>query len=99
MKVTFKVTEKMAVELDGVDQKSLFEELSTVQEIFSHTKCGKCGNSDIRYVVRTVEDNKYYELHCAGCRARLAFGSHKKGGTLFPKRKDKDGNWLPDKRQ
>ena len=28
--------------------------------------------------------------------AKLSFGSHKKGGGLFPKRKDGD-NWLPDR--
>ena len=30
------------------------------------------------------------------CGAKLAFGANKKGGGLFPKRKDADGNWLPD---
>ena len=28
------------------------------------------------------------------CGATLAFGQHKKGGTLLPKRKDENGNWL-----
>ena len=31
------------------------------------------------------------------CGARLAFGVMKKGGGLFPKRKDADGNWFPDR--
>jgi hypothetical protein len=30
------------------------------------------------------------------CGARLSFGVHKKGGGLFPKRKDNEGNWLSD---
>ena len=36
-----------------------------------------------------------FELRCADCGAKLAFGSMKKGGGLFPKRKDGD-TWLPD---
>ena len=31
------------------------------------------------------------------CGAVLGFGQHKKGGTLFPKRKDADGNWLENR--
>ena len=30
------------------------------------------------------------------CGAKLAFGVMKKGGRLFPKRKDKENNWLPN---
>ena len=41
--------------------------------------------------MRTVDDNEYYELRCMDCGAKLAFGSMKKGGGLFPKRKDADG--------
>ena len=36
-------------------------------------------------------------MRCMDCGARLAFGSHKKGGGMFPKRKDADGNYLPDR--
>ena len=64
--------------------------------VFEENVCGKCGSENVKLVVRNVDDNFYYEVRCLGCGARLSFGSHKKGGGLFPKRKDGEGNWLPD---
>ena len=97
MKVKYKVSDKLGFELEGSGQKEVFKELALIQEIFGEEKCGLCGSSNIRFIVRTVEGNDYYELRCADCGALLAFGQHKKGGTLFPKRKDDDGNYLPNK--
>jgi ribosomal protein L40E len=87
---------RIKVEIDGESQKDLFESLSKFQEVFDESSCGKCGSENLRFVVRSVEDNLYYELRCLDCGARLAFGANKKGGGLFPKRKDNDGKWLPD---
>lgn len=97
MKVKYKVNDKLEFELEGSGQKEVFKELAMIQEIFGEEKCGLCGSSNIKFVVRNVEGNDYYELRCADCGAVLAFGQHKKGGTLFPKRKDDDGNYLPSK--
>ena len=94
MKATYRVNEKISFEIESEGQKELFKELATVQEIFGESKCGVCGSENIKFVVRTVEDNEYYELRCMDCGATLSFGQHKKGGTLFPKRKDENGNWL-----
>lgn len=100
MKLTYTTKNgRVTAELEGESQKELFTELNRFQEVFEETTCGKCGNDDIKYVVRTVDDNQYYELRCnsSKCGARLSFGVHKKGGGLFPKRKDADGKtWLPD---
>jgi hypothetical protein len=68
--------------------------LATIQEIFGEEKCGVCGSTNLRFVVRNVESNDYFELRCVNCSALLAFGQHKKGGTLFPKRKDDNNNYL-----
>ena len=97
MKVTYKISDKLTFETDGVGQKEIFEELSSIGEVFGESTCGKCGDTNLRFQVRTVDDNKYYELKCLKCGAILAFGAHKKGGTLFPKRKDGDGNYLDNK--
>ena len=77
------------------NQKDIFGDLATFQEIFSHTKC-QCCDSAARFVRRVVEDNDFYEMHCTNlnCRAKLAFGQHKKGDTLFPKLKDEDGGYI-----
>lgn len=110
MKVSHKSKNgRIEIFAEGETQKDVFRQLSSLQEVFEETECGVCGDDDIRFVVRTVDDNDFYELHCLGwkydtniqqynyCRAKLAFGQHKgKEGTLFPKRKDKDGNWLPN---
>ncbi len=95
MKVRY-TSGKLSVEVEGDQQKEVFRQLATFQEVFEHSKCGKCSAEDVRFVVRTVGDNDFYEMHCPKCRARLSFGQHKgKDGTLFPKRKD-DNGWLPN---
>jgi len=97
MKITYtSKSGRLAAEFDEKSQKDLFQQISTFQEVFEETKCGVCGNEDLRFVVRNVKDNDFYELHCLSisCKSRLAFGQHKKGETLFPSRKDDEGKWL-----
>ena len=97
MKVNYQTRNgRLSVELEGDSQRDIFQEIARFQEVFEETVCGKCGSDNIRFVVRNVDDNLYYELRCADCGAKLSFGSHKKGGGLFPKRKDGD-NWWPDR--
>lgn len=98
MKLKYKVSDKLEFELEGAGQKEVFKELATIQEIFGEEKCGLCGSTNFKFVVRNVDGNDYYELRCSDtkCKAILAFGQHKKGGTLFPKRKDDNGNYLPN---
>jgi len=95
MKVLYKANDKLQFELEGSGQKEIFKELAMIQEIFSEEKCGECGSTNLKFVVRNVDGNDYYELRCNDCGAILGFGQHKKGGTLFPKRKDDEGNYLP----
>ena len=75
----------------------MFSQLSAFQEVFGETTCGKCGSDNLRFVVRENEGNEYYELRCLDCGAKLQYSVNKKGGTLFPKRKNAEGEWLPDK--
>lgn len=88
---------RFSIDLEDADQRTMFQQVARFQEIFEEDTCGKCGNQNIRFVVRTVDDNQYHELKCTDCHAKLAFGATKKGGGLFPKRKDKEGNWLADR--
>ena len=97
MKLRYKVGEKLEFELEGAGQKEIFKELTAIQEIFGEDACGVCGSKNIKFIVRNIENNDYFELRCSDCGAILAFGQHKKGGTLFPKRKDEDGHYLPNK--
>lgn len=96
MKVQYKASKSLIVEFEADTQRAIFEELATTQEVFGQDVCGKCGNDNLKYIVRTDKDeNKYYELRCAKCSARLSYGCHKVGGGIFPKRKDGD-TWLAD---
>lgn len=97
MKALYNVNNKLQFEVEGKGQKDLFKELATIQEIFGEENCGACKKSNIKFVVRNVEDNDYYELRCNECGASLSFGQHKKGGTLFPKRKDDQNNYMPNR--
>lgn len=97
MKVTYSSKNgRLTAEVAGETQKDVFQQIASFQEVFEETKCGACQGENLRFVVRNVDDNDFFELHCqnVNCRHRLAFGQHKKGGSLFPSRKDKDGTWL-----
>lgn len=96
MKVVYRTAgNRIEVEVEGKDNKDIFRQLSLFQEIFEHSQCGACEGERIRFVVRENQGNTYYELRCLDCGATLAFGQKKADGSLFPKKKDKDGNWLP----
>lgn len=95
MKVLYKANDKLQFELEASGQKEIFKELALIQEIFGETKCGICGSTNLKFIVRSIEGNDYYEIRCMDCGAILSFGQHKKGGTLFPKRKDDNNNYLP----
>ena len=97
MKVKYKVGDRLEFELEASGQKELFKELSSIQEIFGEESCGLCKSTNLKFVVRNVYGNDYFELRCADCGAILAFGQHKKGGTLFPRRKDDENKWLPNR--
>lgn len=95
----------MKVSIEGKTQTDIFEQLAAFQEVFEDLECVRNGQASdrVRFTVREDDDgNKYYELRCSDASkkecsgSKLAFGQHKKGGTLFPRRQDKDGNWLPN---
>jgi len=91
---------RLTFEVQGETPKELFAQIAALQDVFdAENVCGICGSSEIRFQHRHVEDFDYYELQCmAGeCRGRFQFGQHKKGGGLFPKRKDDDGHFLPNR--
>jgi hypothetical protein len=97
MKVTYQ-SGKLTASFECDTQKDLFAQLSSFQEVFGQEACGKCGCSNLSFIVRENDGNEYHELRCDSpeCRAKLSYGVNKKGGGLFPRRKDSDGNWLPD---
>ena len=86
--------QNLTIELEADTASDAFEALASTEEVFGNSNCGACG-SEAKFVVRTNDSGDFYEMKCdnSKCRAKLSFGKHKKGGGLFPKRKDGD-KWL-----
>lgn len=84
---------RFTVEFEYSSQKELFEKVAEFQEIFEEDTCGACKSNATKFGVREVDGNKYYEKKCVDCGSALSYGQNKTGGSLFPKRKDNDGNW------
>lgn len=96
MKVKFGYSDSpVTIEVEGQDTKEVFMQLAAAQEIFDQPECGACGEKNLRFIVRENGGYTYFEVGCVACNARLAFGQKREGGALFPKRKDKQGNYLP----
>lgn len=89
---------QFSVEFDADTQKDMFSQIASFQEVFGEEKCGKCGCTDLKYMMRTIDDNEFYELKCQSqtCGARLAYGANKKGGGLFPKKRDENKKPIPN---
>lgn len=93
MKVRYK-GQSFDVEVEGKDTKDAFSQLAQAVEVFGNTACGACGAPGAVPVVRENDGHQFYEMRCRSCGACLSYGQKKSDGSLFPKKKDKDGNWL-----
>jgi len=104
MKVNYTTTNgRINFEFEAYNHAGVWKQLAALQEVFEEPKCQKCDSTLLRFVVRksTYEDEKgkekecdYHELRCKNCGAKLAYGVLDDGSfSLFPKRKDKEGNW------
>ena len=86
---------QLVFDVEAETAKQLFSQLGSIQDIFeAETECGCCHSTDIRFSARVIDEYDFYELACRKCRAQFRFGQKKKGGDLFPKRKDEDGHVL-----
>ena len=94
MKVTYK-TGNFTVEAEG-NTTEVFEQLASFDSVFGNCVNKANDSENIGFRHREVEGNHYYELYDKDTFHTLKFGKTKKDGSLFPRRKDADGNWLPD---
>ena len=83
--------QRLSVEINTESVKEAFKELAIFQEVFDEDCCQLCYNEDLQFVVRKVDGNDFYELKCKKCYGKLAFGQHKTGNSLIPKRKNGGG--------
>jgi hypothetical protein len=93
LKAHYRVKPELMFELEAKEQKDIFRQVAEIQEVFSEKCCGLCGDTNLKFTVRNVEDNEFYEMRCTkpGCFGKLAYGQNKKGGTIYPIRKLKNG--------
>lgn len=98
MKFRYQTKTKIWVEFDAATCKEAVTHLSDIQNVFEEHKCGACGGTDLRFRHSVNKGFNFYELHClnSNCRARLNFGQRQEDQELFPRRKDKDGAFLPN---
>ena len=94
MKVTYK-TGKFTIEAEG-STTEVFEQLASFDSVFGNCVNKANGSENIGFRHREVDGNHYYELYDKETFHVLKFVKTKKDGSLFPRRKDADGNWLPD---
>lgn len=95
---------KITISVEGETVEDVFEKLGEASEIFFVTASARQNGAvvesdDIRFVTRTVEDNKFHEAVVQSGPMRgykLAFGNKKKPkGSLFPKREIPETNRIP----
>jgi hypothetical protein len=96
LKATLKVRDNLSFEIETKEQRDLFEQIASLLEVFGVKTCGLCKKSDLKFIIRKNKDEDlFYEMVCLSCGAKLAFSVNKKGGTLYPVIRLKDG--LPAK--
>jgi hypothetical protein len=84
------------VEVEGASSEELFDNMAEMSELLScGSHCGKSGATDTIMRKRTSGDYVFYEWYCVSSGAALALGRTKAGG-FFPKKKSKEGDYLPD---
>lgn len=100
MKITYKPTPNISVEIEARGIEEMFQTVGPIQEVLGgNCTCQKCKQSKIRMVHRKA-DNKFdvYELLCESCGARLSLGKNDMG-NLFPRKyeqaKNSEGQWKP----
>lgn len=84
-----KINDKLSISIESEQEVELFKRIARVQEVYDHSKCGKCQGTDTKFVCRKDKDeNDWLEIVCQNnkCRAKLVFGQVKgKSGEIFPK--------------
>jgi hypothetical protein len=87
------------VEVEYESVADLFEKSAVFEELGRFLRCpltddGK-GTTDVRFVVREYDGNKFYELRSnVKPYAQMQLGLKKDGKTLFPKKQEDGAYWF-----
>ena len=100
MRVSVKLMDDHIVLACDVDTMAeAMERIADLGDVFNDECCGVCGSTNTRFQTFNKRDGggKVYKRVCqeSGCGAGLMYGCTN-DGKLFPSRKDRDKNPLPD---
>ena len=95
-KLSIRLSDDISLTLENTNVKGAIAAIEEFATYFGNSECGACQGTDMQYIHRHVQDYDFYEIRCRGCGSKLEFGETKVGNKLFPKRKDKEGNYLVD---
>lgn len=93
MKVTYQVTPRLTFEVEGDHQKDVFKKLAQIDAIFGINMCPMTKSTNLKFVVKEVDGNEYYEIHDRdNPGVMMQFGQHKTGNTMFPRKNKESGH-------
>lgn len=92
MRVTYITpNNRMRFEFDADSEKTAFDQIAAIQEVFEESQCGLCQGKNVFMQVRCPNNKDvYYNLRCRDCGAELDVGQGRDGKTLFIRKFDKD---------
>lgn len=95
MSVVVKVNVRAGCQIEAsVDTpKQLVKILSEFGEVLTEMTCKDCNSAEIKYDHRVHDGNDFYGMKCLRCGAKMEFGQHKTGNTLFAKRDKGKSGW------
>lgn len=98
MKATYRAfNDRLTFEVEGSNIKEVWQQVGPIAEALdSDSTCGACDSENIRLRFRKPKGFPYYELVCSNCGCCLNMGQVTAEPILFPKRKDENGNALPN---
>lgn len=87
---------RLVVKVEGQLFSAIIRGISEVEEVLRNDKCGCCESVNVRPNYRRSGNYDFYEMLCQDCGAALGLGVRQSDQRLFPRRKDEDGNLLPN---
>ena len=84
-----KANENLWFDVSADTEPELFKQIARIQEVFAVNCCGKCNNTNIKFVVRAAaKKSKWLEVVCQdfkNCGAKLVYSSTEDGSMIYPK--------------
>jgi len=83
-----KATNDLWFDVTAETEPELFRGIARIQEVFAVKCCGKCKNTDVKFVVRAAsKKSQWLEVVCQNrsCNAKLVYSSTEDLSKVYPK--------------